>query len=304
MMIYACSNAYELGEKVASELGVKYSKVECSKFPDGELYVRLMDEPEEPVVVFQSGYPKQNDALIELILTLDALHEHGANATVVLPYYPYARQDKIFRKGEALSARAIGRMLAKYYVEQIITVDAHFYRRSGWFREYGVKIWNVSASKYMLASVLRITHVKWPVVVAPDFGAIPMVQEFNAKVMVFRKRRADYAKNGGEIFREVEKMESEVEIGLEGKDVIVLDDMISTGGTMARAIMEVRKRGAKRVYAVATHGLFVKNAAQRIRSAGATDIFVSDTIKSEYSRVSVAPLLAKTLADLVWTPSF
>jgi ribose-phosphate pyrophosphokinase len=247
--------------------------VEMKTFPDGDDYVMLPGIKKEETVLFHRLYPEQDRALIQAMLMLDTLKRAGVSATLVSPYLPYARQDKIFREGEALSAEAVCGFLSNAGAKKLVTIDCHFLKKEGTFRYGGLEIENLSANK------LLIEHAKKKAgeieVIGPDVGAKYLVEEFGGKSM--EKKRGEY--QGGEV---------------KGKNILILDDMISTGGTMIKAVENVKKGGAEKVFCAATHGFFLKNSLEKLK--GICDgVFVTNSIPSEAAEVSISPLIEKYL---------
>jgi ribose-phosphate pyrophosphokinase len=286
-VIIPCSNAKVLGEKIASESRGELAEYETRQFPDGEIYVRIgSDLKGKEVIVVQAGYPRPNEALVELFLVLDACRELGAaSVRVVMPYFPYSRQDKQFKEGEALSLKTIALILKELGVGKLITFDAHFRKGYGDYDLFGLDAVNLSAGP------LLVGHVKEKYgdlfVISPDLGASELVKlsaegagcEYSK---LSKKRSGDFEVS----------MEGELEVG--GKSVLVLDDIISTGGTMKKAMEMAKHGGAEKVFAAATHGIFSADAMGKLK--GVADYLVTtDSIENETSKVSLAGEVVKVL---------
>ncbi len=282
-MIVACSGANELAKKVAKLKNLEVMEVESYKFPDGEVYVRLpKQELPEDVIVMQNFYPNQNDKLVEFILACDSACDYGVKRIkAIFPYFAYARQDKRFKEGEAISIKAIAKILKEFNVKEIITIDVHFHRKEGEFDFFGVKGYNIAATDLLIDYVKR-NYCKDFVTVAPDIGQAKAL----GKAEYFEKERI----SGDEIIMKKR------DIDVEGKNVLVIDDMISTGGTMIEACKLVKKIGAKKIFAACTHGLFLRNSYEKLKEI-VDDVIATDTIQSEASKVSVASLIAKYLCN-------
>ncbi len=261
--------------------------VEMKTFPDGDSYVRIPDIKKEDSVLFHRLYPEQNTALIRAVFMLDILKKAGISATLVSPYIPYARQDKTFRDGEALSAEIVCSLLSNAGAKKLVTIDCHFLKKEGTFKYGGLEIENLSANR------LLIEHAKKKAeeieVISPDVGAKYLVEEFGGKAM--EKKRGEY-QEGEEAYRKIESMERAFEV--KGKNILILDDMISTGGTMIKAVENVKKGGAKTVLCAATHGFFLKDSLKKLKEI-CDGVFVTDSIPSDVSEVSIMPLLEKYL---------
>ncbi len=262
--------------------------VEIKKFPDGDTYVRLPGMKNEETVLFHRLYPEQDVSLIQAVLMLSTLKSIGASTILVSPYLPYARQDKIFKEGEALSAKIICNMLSYAGAKKLVTIDCHFMKREGTAIYGGLEIENISANKLLIEHARK--KAKDIEVISPDAGASYLVEKFGGKSM--EKKRGEYV-SGRETYRRIESLERHFEVA--GKNILILDDMISTGGTMIKAVENIKKGGANKIFCAATHGLFLKDSLERLKAA-CDGVFVTDTIPSPVSEVSVKPLLEKYLS--------
>ncbi|MEM3463401.1 MAG: ribose-phosphate diphosphokinase [Candidatus Bathyarchaeia archaeon] len=281
----------ELGGKIASLLGLEPTPVFFKVFPDGESYVRLEGTVEgETAVIVQTTSPPQDQRLIQLALMVDAAKRNNAKTIIaVVPYLAYARQDKLFLKGEAISIEAIARMLKAAGVDSLITVNIH---EKNVLARFPFPAKNLSAIP-ILAEYFKRRGFKDAFALAPDKGAIHIVQEA-AKVLgcecgYLEKHRDRYT---GLV--SVEKKEFNVE----GKTVVIFDDIISTGGTIMAATKLLYELGAAEVYAACVHPLLVGEAEKRLRETGVKEIVGTDSVPSHVSKVSLAPLIAQALREL------
>ncbi|MFX0083743.1 MAG: ribose-phosphate diphosphokinase [Candidatus Hodarchaeota archaeon] len=286
-----------LGVKIAKQLGIEAINTEVKRFPDGENYLRINIEDEtliadKEVIIIQSTGPSssgnQNSRLMELFMMIDSVKRMGAaKIIVVVPYLAYARQDKIFRPGESQFANVIFRIINSMGIDELYSVDVH---APEVMDECSCKAINIDSMK-LLADYVTSKGAKDIVVIAPDKGAIERSEAFakhfgeNVPVNVFEKERDVKT---GEI-----KMTGA--LSLKDKDVVIADDIIATGGTMASAIQLARKSGANKIFAVATHALLLDQAKYRILEAGADEIIGTDAIDNEVSKVSLAKIIADYL---------
>jgi len=286
-----------LAVKIAKELGIEVINTENNTFPDGENYLRINIEDEtiftdKEVIIVQSTGPSvsgnQNNRLMELFMIIDSVKRMGAlKIIVVIPYLAYARQDKIFRPGESKFANVIFRIFNSLGINELYTVDLH---APEVLDECSCKAINIDSMK-LLADYIKSLGAKDIVVVSPDKGAIERSKAFaryfgeNIPVEVIEKER-DF--KTGEI-----KMSGSLD--LKDKDVVISDDIISTGGTMATAIKLAKASGARKVFAVATHALLLQQAKYRIIKAGADEIIGTDSIDNKVSKVSLAKIIADYL---------
>ncbi len=278
------SASLHLSRRLAESLPADLTAAEVRTFADGELYVRVPDRLDgEDVILVQTTYP--NDMLVELFLLQDALWDSGLGSlTVVIPYFAYGRQDKRFNKGEAISSRAVAKRVA-INANNVVTVDVHDKRAMEYFDVNAVDTSGMPA----LARYLGDQGVD--MVLAPDENAARRAQLVGDLMDV----PWDYLKKERIDSWTVETEEKPLEV--KGLKVAVVDDVISTGGTIASAAKIVRDQGAKEVVAGCVHGLFVKGAEDRLKSVD--DVACTDTVYSAHTRVSVAPEVAEELRRLI-----
>ncbi len=280
----------QLGEKVAELLGVKTVPVAFKNFPDGESYVRLEGEVKnEEVAIVQTTSPPQNTRLIQLALIADAAKISGAKkATAVVPYLAYARQDRAFLRGEAISIQTVARMLDAAGIDSLITVNVH---QEKVLVKFPFPTQNVSAIP-LLAEHFKQKGCAKAFALAPDEGAMHIVEE--AKTVLggecgfLEKHRDRYT---GQVSMEKRTFD------VKGKTVIIFDDIISTGGTIVAAAKILKELEAERVYAACAHALLVGEAEKRIIEAGVKEIVGTDSVPSHKSKVSLAPLISKVLKE-------
>ncbi len=279
----AGSASVHLSQRLAERLSVDLIEAEVRSFADGELYVRVPENLEgEDVILVQTTYP--NEMLLELFLLQDALTDSGAaSLTVVMPYFAYGRQDRRFQKGEAISSRAVARRV-EIAASRVITVDVHNKRVMDYFNVPATEVSGMPA----LARYLENQGVD--MVLAPDENAARWAK----LVGELMKISWDYLKKQRIDSWTVETEEKPLEVG--GLKVAVVDDVISTGGTMASAAKILRDQGAKDLVAGCVHGLFVKGAKDRLKAFD--EVVCTDTVYNAHSRASVAHELAQELSGL------
>jgi len=280
-----------LGLRLSRYLNSSAVPLEFKTFPDGERYIRIKEELRNchAIVVQSTTPPDPNRSIIELCFLLETLKELGAEkVTAVIPYFAYARQDKRFLPGEAISGRIVCDMVQNSGADEVITVDIHNKRI---LKNFKIPAKDVSAVP-LLGDYLNKFKPDNPLIISPDEGAIErakMLSEFmDAEYVSFSKFRD---KHTGEIEIEMK------EINVVDRDVIIVDDIISTGGTMARAVEIAKSQGANRIYTVCTHAILVGDSRFRILNAGANEIIGTDTVPSDVSLVSVAPVIAEALEE-------
>lgn len=286
-----------LGVKIAQELEIDSINTEIKKFPDGENYLRINIEDEtlisgKEVIIVQTTGPSaaadQNARLFELFMMIDSVKRMGAKKIiVVVPYLAYARQDKIFRPGESQFANVIIRLINTLGIDEFYAVDIH---APLIMEECVCKAINIDSMK-LLADYIKSKGAKDIVVISPDKGAIERTNAFakyfgkDTPVEILEKKRN--VKTGD--------IEMSGSLNLQDKDVVIADDIIATGGTMATAIKLAKKSGARTVFAVASHALLLEQAKFRIIKAGVDEIIGTDSIDNEASKISLAKIIADYL---------
>ncbi len=281
MLVATVPDRRVLGEELAQELDAGMVAIETRRFPDGERYARVPESIAADAVVLADLRP--DERVLEALIACDAARQAGAQQVLLaVPYLAYARQDRAFEQGEAISARALTRTLAAN-ADAFATVDPHTEAVLEHFE--GPTAAATAAPE--IAQALESEDID--VVLAPDEGA--------------RERARDVAEALGCPFDHLEKRRRsahEVEIAPHGEDVTgqtlaLVDDIIATGGTMATATRQLLEAGAARVLLAATHGIFADGALKRLQDAGADVILATDAIDSPVSKISVAPALARAV---------
>jgi ribose-phosphate pyrophosphokinase len=276
----------KVGERVAQIIGAKKVGVDYKNFPDGESYIRLTGSMRgEEVVLVHTTYPQPDKRVLELLLLIDTLKDLGAaKVKVVVPYMAYSRQDTRFRDGEAVSINTILRLIEAAGADEFYTVDIHKEFSLGGFK---IKAKNLHATG-VIADHLKGMGLKKPYILSPDKGALDIAKRIG--------------KSMGAEYGNLEKTRDRItgvitvngdRVDAEGRDVVIIDDLISTGGTIANACKILKDGGARRVIAVCTHPLLVAGAYERMKGAGLDEVLGTDTVESEISKISVAPLIAK-----------
>lgn len=297
LSILAGSAHPALADAVARRLGRSLVENGLERFPDGEVHVRISGSVRgADVYVVQPTSPPVEANLIELLLLADAGRRAGARrVTTVIPYFGYARQDRRVHAGEALGARVVADLLGAVHVDRVIAVDLHAASVEGFL---AMPLEHRSAVPLLLEALRPLAGAE-SVVVAPDLGAAKLAERFGAilglPVAVVRKTRV----SGSAV--EVRGVSGEVR----GRKPILVDDMISTGGTIEAAVRAVRAAGARPGGVVAaSHGLFVGPAVERLAAAGLERIVVANGVPPvatgalPVERVDLAPLLAATIEEL------
>jgi ribose-phosphate pyrophosphokinase len=282
----------ELGARIAERIGVESHPAVHRPFPDGESYIRITAPLKgEIAVIVQTTFPDPDKSMLQLFLMVDAAKDAGAKEVVcVVPYLAYARQDKRFLEGEALSLKTVSKLLGASGVDRLIVIDVHEQEAlEGFCSEAGVQVTNLSAMPD-LAEYLKMNGFDGAFSLSPDEGAIDLAKSagtvLGGEVSFFTKERDLH--NG-----EIEMVVKDIDV--RGRSVVVFDDIVSSGGTTAMAVKGLRKQGANRVAAACTHGLFMGDAREKILDAGADLLVATDTVQTPTSLVSVSRLIADHL---------
>ncbi|MGQ9460104.1 MAG: ribose-phosphate diphosphokinase [Candidatus Bathyarchaeaceae archaeon] len=291
MIVIPGPASQDLGRKVADILKSKIVSVVFKTFPDGESYLRLDGKVKgEEAVIVQTTGPPQDMHLMQLFLMVDAAKDLGAKKMIaVVPYLAYARQDKRFLSGEAISITTVIKLIETLGIDQFLTVNIH---EETVLKKFSVPAENLSAIT-LLAEYFKKKGLAGAFSLAPDRGALKLAKEA-ARVL-----------NGGcgWLQKERDRLTGEIRVeekrlNIKGRDVIVFDDIISTGGTTAAAVKMLKEQGARKVYAACVHPLLIGEAQKKIMQSGAEEIVGTDCIPSPVSVVSVAPLIAEALAKI------
>jgi ribose-phosphate pyrophosphokinase len=284
MFVVGGSASQQLTKELAKSLKSRLAKVEIKRFPDDECYVRIDDDLDgEEVFLVQTTWPDKN--IIELFLLQDAIKEFDVSSlTTVVPYFGYARQDKQFKPGEPISARALAKLI-QLNTDEFMTVDVHAPKVIDWFEDVSAK--NVpgypAVGRFLKGKGIQL-------VLSPDEG------------------RADNAKRVADVvgcdadFLVKERLDGETihitpkSLAVKGKKVAIVDDIISTGGTIAKAAESLKEQGASRILAICTHGVFAGEALTKLRAV-CDEICSTDTIENPTTCISVASEIARVAKD-------
>jgi ribose-phosphate pyrophosphokinase len=279
----------QLGKEIVNILKVEAVPVAFKIFPDGENYVRLEGQVQrEDVAIVQTTSPPQDSRLMQLALIADSAKRNGARRIIaVVPYLAYARQDRIFLQGEAISAETIARMLKAAGVERMITVNVH---QDKVLSQFPFPAKSVSAIPLLAEYFVKRGQAK-AFALSPDEGAVHIAKEagniLGGEYGYLEKSRNRYT---GQV--SIKKKTLDVK----GKTVIIFDDIISTGGTIIAAAKILKELGPENIYVACVHPLLIGEAERLIRQAGVDEIVGTDSVPSSVSNVSLAPVISKELA--------
>lgn len=300
LMLFSGRAHPELAEAVAADLGVEVTPMTARDFANGEIYVRFEESVRgSDCFVLQSHTQPLNKWLMEQLLMIDALKRGSAKRiTAILPFYPYARQDKKHRGREPISARLIADLLQTAGADRIVSVDLHTDQIQGFFD---------GPVDHMHAMPILTDYIKGKydlsniVVVSPDAGRVKVAEKWantlgDAPMAFVHKTRSTEVAN--------EIVANRVVGDVAGKDCVLLDDMIDTGGTIAGAVGVLKEAGARSVVIACTHGVFSDPARERLSNCGAEEVITTDTLPqstegwANLTVLPIAPLLARTINEI------
>ena len=290
--LVAGSANLKFAKKVALSLGKELADIEVNKFSDGEINVIIPESVRgEDVFIIQPTCAPANDNLMELLIIVDALKRSSAGTiNAVIPYFGYARQDKKAAPRVPISAKLVADMLETAGVKRVITIDLHASQIQGFF--------NIPVDHLVGASLfieyIKNKNLKNPIIASPDVGGVARARSYAEKlgldlVIVDKKREKANICEVMNIIGEVE-----------GRDVIILDDMVDTAGTLTKAADVLKAKGATSVMACSTHGVLSGPAYQRITDSALDELVITDTIplKSPHDKITVltaSEITAKTI---------
>jgi ribose-phosphate pyrophosphokinase len=272
-----------LASRTARALGTEPVLCEFNCFPDGELYLRIAEETENEKVTIIQSTPTDSD-LVALLQLIDAC-EGAAEINVVIPYMGYARQDKKFKPGEPISSRAIARCIN---ADRVFTVNIH---EKSVLEYFPCPARNLDAAN-LLGAYIAGFGLENPMLVAPDEGAQGLVKNVSSENGFDHDHLQKTRLSGDTVVIKTKNLD------VTGRHVVLVDDMIATGGTMAESIRMLKAQGAIDVHLACVHPVLTRNATLRLFNAGVKDIIATDTLEKAESRLSVAPLIAEALSGL------
>jgi ribose-phosphate pyrophosphokinase len=290
MRLFSGNANRPLALAIAEAVGTPLGEMTCGRFPDGEVKVQIQEDV-RGCDVFVIQPTTSNDYLMELLVIADALRRASAmRITAVVPYFGYARQDRKHEGRVPITAKLVANLITTAGINRLVTVDLHAQQIQGFF---DVPVDHLTALPVLLA-YLQSLQLADPVVVSPDTGSIKLAdrvaRRLGAKLAIIDKRRTGDSKT------EVANVIGEIG----ERDAIIVDDMITTAGSITNAIRTARQYGARRVIPVATHGVLCGEAFERLSEVNLDELVVTDTIplKRRYAELpirvlSVAPLLGE-----------
>jgi len=278
----------DLAKRLAKRLKADFISSDLRIFPDGESKITINAKPKKgKIVVVNSTYPPVDSNLMQTLSLISKARQFSSDIISVIPYLSYARQDREFLPGEVVTLSVIAKLLKAAGASKVIVVDIH--SQMG-LKHFGIPVRNVSAVSELVNHFKKL-KLRDPLVVSPDLGGAIRAEEFakfyGTDFIALKKRRD--RKTG-----KVEIMTPNLD-GVKGRDLVLVDDMISTGGSIVKATEFLRKQKCRKVYVACTHALLIDNAEKKIRKAGISGIISTNTIPGNTSVVDVSGIIAKAI---------
>jgi len=287
LSVIAGKSSEDLAKKLSRKIKANLVRSEVRIFDDGESKITLNGEiSKKRAVVVQSIYPPVDTNLIQALSLISKAKETSSEVIAVIPYMGYARQDREFLPGEIITMKVLGKLFKGAGASKIISVDIH---SMVGFKHFTIKTKNVSAIPELVQYIKKLS-LKNPLVVSPDQGGKERAKEFakelGSEYIALEKTRD----------RKTGKVQIKTKnIDVANRDLILVDDMISTGGSIVKATQFLKKQKCKKVYVACTHALLMNDAEKRIKKAGVTKIFSANTIPGKTSIVDISNAIAKAI---------
>lgn len=296
LLMFAGSSHPELTKEIANELGTRLGKIKIDRFPDHEISVEILEEiRDKNVFVVQPIVIEPNDYLMELLIITDALRRASVRRiTAVIPYFGYCRQDRQDKLGVPITAKLVADLLERAGVACIVTADLHAEQIQGFF---DIPVINLHCMPLLLGEIRKLKP-KNLIVVTPDVGSIKLGRDFAIQL------KADLAVINKQRLKPDQVQDLQIIGDVDGKDVLLADDMCSTGATLASAAKACREKGAKRIFACVMHGLFVGDAYELIDKSPIEALITTNTVpfkgpvgktRIDFRVVSAGPLFAQAI---------
>jgi len=289
LSVIAGPSSPNLAAKIAQDLRAELIPVDVRIFTDSESRIKMGDVKKKNCVIVQSTYPPADRHLLQTLMMIKKCKDDlAADICTVIPYMAYARQDRVFQDGEVISIELIAKLLETAGNKRLITIDIHSSLALSYFR---IDVQNISSIPLLANHAANNIKLNRTVVVSPDAGGIERAYEF-AKILgsdiIALKKWRD--RNSGEIF-----FDDKLECNIAHRDVVLVDDIISSGGSIVKACQILKKNKANKIYAMCVHALLVEDAAEKIRAAGVQEIISTNSIPSRYAKVDISPIISACL---------
>ncbi len=287
-------SSLDLGNFIAARLKSVSVPIDLKIFSDGESKIRIDSNlSNKKCIVVQSTYPPVDSHLLQALMIVSGCYEAGASEVItVLPYMGYARQDRKFLDGEFVTISLIARLLECINVRNLITVNIHSIKALSYFN---LKIFNISSIRSLANYAKTQFDLVDPIVVSPDAGGISRAKEFseimNSNFFALNKIRDRIS---GSVV-----MDENLEIDIKDHDIIIIDDMISSGETILKALDVLKKNQSRKIYAMCVHALSDENSLNRLKAAGLTDLVSTNSVPRPCSKVDLSADITNALSSIL-----
>lgn len=290
-MVIAGPASVDLARSISHNLNVKIIEPELKIFFDGESKLRIPSVNNKDCIIVQSLYPPPDRHIIQLLMIIHKCKkDHASKITVIIPYMAYARQDKAFLDGEIISIAVLAQLIENFGVDEVITVDIHQEVSLSYF---STKIKNISAIPLLADYIKNNVTLEKSFIISPDAGGIKRAEKFaqllELPILCLKKKRD--RKTG------FVSIDENIGMKVDGMNAILIDDMISTGGSIVKACEVLKKQKIGNIIVFCTHAILVDNAFDKIINSGVKEIISTNSIPSICSKVDLSRILSDALVN-------
>lgn len=290
-MVIAGPASVDLARSISHNLNVKIIEPELKIFSDGESKLRIPSVNNKHCIIVQSLYPPPDRHIIQLLMIIHKCKkDHASKITVIIPYMAYARQDKAFLDGEIISIAVLAQVIENFGVDEVITVDIHKEVSLSYF---SIKIKNISAIPILADYIKNNVTIEKSFIISPDSGGIERAEKFaqllELPILCLKKKRD--RKTG------FVSIDENIGMKVDGMNAILIDDMISTGGSIVKACEVLKKQKIGNIIVFCTHAILVDNAFEKIINSGVKEIISTNSIPSICSKVDLSLILSDALVN-------
>ena len=288
LTVISGKSSESLAKELSKKIKANFVKSEIKVFPDGESKITLIGKiSKKKSIVLQSISPPVDTNLVQILSLITKAKENSSEVIVVIPYMGYARQDREFLPGEIVTMKVLGKLFKSAGASKIIVVDIH---SSIGLKHFSIKTKNVTAIPDLVGFFKKLS-LKNPLIVSPDQGgkerAKEFAKEFNSDYISLEKTRD---RKTGKVKIKTKNLEE-----VKNRDLILVDDIISTGGSIIKATQFLKKQKCRKIYVACTHALLMNDAEKKIKKAGVTSIISTNTIPGKTSKVNISKTIAKAI---------
>ena len=288
LTVISGKSSESLAKELSKKIKANFVKSEIKVFPDGESKITLIGKiSKKKSIVLQSISPPVDTNLVQILSLITKAKENSSEVVAVIPYMGYARQDREFLPGEIITMKVLGKLFKSAGASKIIIVDIH---SSIGLKHFSIKTKNITAIPDLVGYFKKLS-LENPLVVSPDQGGKERVKEFakefNSDYIALEKTRD---RKTGKVKIKTKNLEE-----VKNRDLILVDDIISTGGSIIKATQFLKKQKCKRIYVACTHALLMNDAWGKIKKAGVTSIISTNTIPGKTSKVDISKTIAKAI---------